>query len=205
MDSYRGKIVEISPPPVNRTGDKLYNELISTCIRKYKYFILSQYLHHFDWNEKESKKYYELSKEFNFDYRIVKSFDNRHTPENNKKDQAIIAMGENGKEWLGKTIRYGGASLPNIFYCTSNINQNWLTIVLDWNQIFQKWYWLESDPHEIVQIFDQINLLGWTSDAALNFYVKDNVVKEIISTIKKIAMEENIFIVVQNSEDDVNK
>lgn len=205
LDFYGEKIVEISPPSLNRTVDKIYSELISSCIGKWKYSILCQYINNFEWNEKKSKMYYELSKEFDLDYRIVKSFDNIKPPENQKKDQAIIVLGERGTGWIEKIIRYGGASLPNIFYGLSNIEQNWSSIVMDWNHIFQKWYWLESDPHEIVQIFDQVNLIGWTSDASINFYVKNDVVKEIISTIEKIAQKVNILPIVKNDEDDMNR
>lgn len=205
LDFYGEKIVEISPPSLNRTVDKIYNELISSCMRKWKYSILCQYLHNFVRNETKPQEYDELSKVFDLDYRIVRSFDNIKPPENQKNDEAIIVLGKGETGWIEKIIRYGGASLPNIFYGLSSVEQDWLTIVMEWNHVFQKWYWLESDPHEIVQIFDQVNLIGWTSDAAINFYIKNDDFKEIISNIEVIAHRFNIIPNVENDDYDLNR
>lgn len=82
---------------------------------------------------------------------------------------------------------FGGASLSNVIYGIQTIDNDWIERTVKRNQLFTKYYWLETDDVDLIKLREEVNVLCWTSDSHLNVLLEAYKVRDFLSFIDEVA------------------
>lgn len=142
----------------------------------------------------------ELSKQHGVKVAITKEYFSTTRPPSESREYVLNIIGKPSLEWFKKVLAYGGASLSNIMYGDHNFGNDWLEVAAKRNQIFTKWYWLETGDAELVRLRSEVKMLCWTSDTHINILSEENQVNGVISFIEEVASKHSLTVKINKKQ-----
>lgn len=193
------QLIEITDP-ISRWADlpTIYLTLLEFLLKECQIVMLSQFIDERQGMlDNKDQVLSELSKLYGVKIAITKDFSSTMPPPDESREYVLNIVGNPSTEWLKKVLAYGGTSLSNIVYGVKNFDSDWLDVAVKRNQIFMKWYWLETGDVELIGLRQEVKTLCWTSDTHLNILSEENRVKALLTFVEEVASKHSLTVKIE--------
>lgn len=179
----------------------LYLTLLDYLFKEYPTMILSQFIDESQGMlDDKDRVLSELPERHGVKIAITENFSSTNQPPNDCREYVLNVIGKPDSEWLKKVIAYGGTSLSNIIYSANVFGSDWLEVTAKRNQIFIKWYWLETGDEELIGVRQEVKMMCWTSDTHINILIEKSQVEAFLASIEAVAGKHSLTVKIHEKQ-----
>lgn len=170
--------------------------LISRLFLNCEFISLSQFIDEDqDMLKNKEELIFDLVNKYKLIVEQTKYYDQKELSRPNDRQYILHVFGKPEIEWIKLLMRFGGASISNIFFGHATLESDWLPIVLKKNAHFLKWEKGGLEPDNIAMVLpDRLPMMS-TVDSDLSFLISNKDVDRFYRIINEISMLHNLAIV----------
>ena len=142
----------------------------------------------------------ELTENYGVKVTTTVDYASENQPANGTREYVLHAIGMPGADWLRSILVFGGASLSHVMYGLKTVDHGWLDAMVNMNQTFTKWYWLETSDLDLILLREKVNILCWNSDSHLNVLIEESQRSRLFGYIKEAANKNSLVVNVKQEQ-----